>query len=116
MDAPGILLQDKAAAKAMFEEMESALKTQYGIDTDRQQYHDSSSANLYMRKLSNVASVSGLIIRIAWSCMYWDSRRIQIAQTMAQIIKKHVEPERGGDVDPELKVKGIAYEGHTIEC
>jgi hypothetical protein len=54
------------------------------------------------------------MFRIAWSCMYWDSRRIQIAQSMAEIIKKHVEPEAGNDLGPELKVKGIAYEGHTI--
>lgn len=23
-------------------------------------------------------------------------------------------PEAGNEIDPELKVKGIAYEGHTI--
>lgn len=32
----------------------------------------------------------------------------------AEIIKKHVEPEAGNDLDPELKAKGIAYEGYTI--
>lgn len=32
----------------------------------------------------------------------------------AGLIKKHVEPEAGNDLDPELKAKGIAYEGHTI--
>jgi hypothetical protein len=47
--------------------------------------------------------------------MYWDSRRIKIAQSMADIIKKHVEPEKNNALDPELKIKGIAYEGHTIE-
>ena len=70
---------------------------------------------MFMRKLSNAGSVNGLIIRIAWSCMYWDSRRIKIAQSMADIIKKHVEPEENNALDPELKIKGIAYEGHRIE-
>ena len=26
-----------------------------------------------------------------------------------------INPEAGNELDPELKVKGIAYEGHTIE-
>ena len=67
-----------------------------------------------MRHLTNADNVNGLMIRIAWSCMYWDSRRIQIAQTMAEIIRKYVEPEKVDYTDPELKVKDIAYEGHTI--
>ena len=67
-----------------------------------------------MRHLTNADNVNGLMIRLAWSCMYWDSRRIQIAQTMAEIIRKNVEPEKVDFADPELKVKGIAYEGHTI--
>lgn len=67
-----------------------------------------------MRHLTNADNVNGLMIRIAWSCMYWDSRRIQIAQTMAEIIRKYVEPEKVSYTDPELKVKDIAYEGHTI--
>ena len=104
-----------AKAKAMFADIENVLESEYGINTDRQKYHDSANLNMFMRKLSNAKSVNGLIIRIAWSCMYWDSRRIKIAQSMAEVIKKHVEPEVGLDLDPELKAKGIAYEGHTIE-
>ena len=46
--------------------------------------------------------------------MFWDSRRIKIAQTMAEILKKHIMPEVCNEIDPELKIKGIAYEGHTI--
>ena len=115
LDAPTVVIRDKETAKAMFEEIENMLESEYGIKTDRQKYHDSANPNMFMRKLSNADSVNGLMVRIAWSCMYWDSRRIQIAQTMADIIKKHVEPEAGNELDPELKVKGIAYEGHTIE-
>ena len=115
LDAPTVVIRDKETATAMFEDMENILESEYGIKADRQKYHDSASPNMFMRKLSNAESVNGLMVRIAWSCMYWDSRRIQIAQTMADIIKKHVEPEAGNELDPELKVKGIAYEGHTIE-
>ena len=114
LDAPTVLIHDKETAKAMFGEIEHTLESEYGIKTDRQKYHDSASPNLYMRKLSNTESVNGLIIRLAWSCMYWDSRRIKIAQSMAEIIKKYVEPEACNELDPELKTKGIAYEGYTI--
>ena len=115
LDAPTVVIRDKETATAMFEDMENILESEYGIKADRQKYHDSAGPNMFMRKLSNAESVNGLIIRIAWSCMYWDSRRIKIAQSMADIIKKHVEPEENNALDPELKIKGIAYEGHTIE-
>ena len=115
LEAPTVVIRDKETATAMFEDMENILESEYGIKADRQKYHDSAGPNLFMRKLSNARSVNGLIIRIAWSCMYWDSRRIKIAQSMADIIKKHVEPEENNALDPELKIKGIAYEGHTIE-
>ena len=115
LDAPGVLIHDKKAAESMFEEMETTLDSLYAIKTDRQKYHDSANPNLFVRKISNVDSINSLMIRIAWSCMYWDSRRIQIAQTMAEIIRKHAAPEEASSLDPELKAKGIAYEGHTIE-
>ena len=115
LEAPTVVIRDKETAKAMFEELENMLESEYDIKTDCQKYHDSASPNMFMRKLSNAGSVNGLIIRIAWSCMYWDSRRIKIAQSMADVIKKHVEPEAGIVIDPELKMKGIAYEGHTLE-
>ena len=115
LDAPTVVIRDKETAKGMFEELENMLESEYGIKTDRQQYHGSAISNMFMRKLSNADSVNGLMVRIAWSCMYWDSRRIKIAQSMADIIRKYVEPEAGNELDPELKVKGIAYDGHTVE-
>ena len=114
LDAPEVVIHDKETALSMFEEIESALERQFGVKTDRQQFHDSANSKLFMRHLTNADNVNGLMIRIAWSCMYWDSRRIQIAQTMAEMIRKYVEPEEVGYTDPELKVKDIAYEGHTI--
>ena len=114
LDAPEVVIHDKETAKSIFEEIETALDSQFGVKTDRQQYHDSANSKLFMRHLTNADNVNGLMIRLAWSCMYWDSRRIQIAQTMAEIIRKNVEPEKVDFADPELKVKGIAYEGHTI--
>lgn len=114
LDAPTVLIHDKETAQAMFGDMEATLENEFGIKTDRQQYHDSSGPNLFMRKLLNADSVNGLIIRIAWSCMYWDSRKIRIAQAMADVIKKNVEPESGNGLDSELKAKGIAYEGHSL--
>ena len=114
LDSPQVVIHDKETALSMFEEIEEALESQFGVKTDRQQYHDTASLKLFMRHLTNADNVNGLMIRIAWSCMYWDSRRIQIAQTMAEIIRKNVEPEKVDFADPELKVKGIAYEGHTI--
>jgi voltage-gated potassium channel len=114
LDAPGLTIHNKELFEKVLVAIENSLDENYGIKCDRQAYHDSSSKNLFMRKLSNAQIDEGLMIRVAWSCMFWDSRRIQIAQTMAEAIKRQVEPEKVGEIDPELKTKGIAYEGYTI--
>lgn len=114
LETPTVVIHDKMKAKLMFEDLENSLEAEYDIKADCQKYHDSTNQNLFIRKLSNAGSVNGLMIRIAWSCMFWDSRRIKIAQTMAEILKKHIVPEACNEIDPELKIKGIAYEGHTI--
>lgn len=113
LDAPTVFIKDKEMADAMFTDIEDTLEKEFSIFTDRQ-YHDTTSPKLFMRKLKNLDSVNGLIIRMAWSCTYWDSRRILLAKTIADIINKHVNPELGEYIDPELKQKGIGYEDYKI--
>ena len=46
---------------------------------------------------------------MAWSCTAWDSRRILIAKTFADILNRSVQPNNITLEDTELKVKGIGY-------
>ena len=53
--------------------------------------------------------INGLVVRIAWSCTAWDSRRMLIAKTLSDIFSRNLQPNDIPAEDPELKVKGIGY-------
>ena len=84
----------------------------YGIKTDRQRYHDTSSPNIFQRKLKNAAQTNGFVLRIAWSVFLWNTQKIDVAKTLAQVLKQQIE---GLDLPdcPDLKVKDIGYQDYT---
>lgn len=60
-------------------------------------------------QLPNISNINGLVVRMAWSCTAWDSRRMLIAKTFADILNRSVQPNTITLEDTELKVKGIGY-------
>lgn len=104
--------KDKTRFIDMYNELSGQLKSDFDIDTDIQRYHDSSSPQVYIRHLKHSKSFNSFIVRIAWSVMCWDTRRILIAKMLADSISKHY----AGRIDPypeELKVKGIGFSDYS---
>jgi hypothetical protein len=46
---------------------------------------------------------------MAWSCTAWDSRRMLIAKTFADVLNRNIQPNHITLEDTELKVKGVGY-------
>ena len=105
-----LFVKDIAKADKVFKAIEEAMDG-YGKKTDRQRYYDTSSPDIYLRKLDNAAQINGFVISIAWSVFLWDARKIQIAQTLAQVLKQEIE---GLDLPecPDLKIKDIGYQNY----
>ena len=105
-----LFVKDIAKADKVFKAIEDAMDG-YGKKTDRQRYYDTSSPDIYLRKLDNAAQINGFVISIAWSVFLWDARKIQIAQTLAQVLKQEIE---GLDLPecPDLKIKDIGYKNY----
>ena len=81
----------------------------FGFKTDRQRYHDTSSPNIFLRKLENSKKVNGFVLRIAWSVFLWNSRKMEIAKTLADVLNRNIRPDICHQLDEELKAKSIGY-------
>ena len=103
-------VKDIAKADKVFRAIEEAMDS-YGKKTDRQRYYDTSSPDIYLRKLDNASQVNGFVLRIAWSVFLWDARKIQIAQTLAQVLKQEIEGSELPEC-PDLKIKDIGYQNY----
>ena len=103
-----LLVKDITKADQIFRGIEETMDCTYGLKTDRQRYHDTSSPNIYLRKLDNASKVNGFVLRIAWSVLLWNARKIEIARTLAQVLKQEIEGSNLPEC-PDLKIKGIGY-------
>ena len=109
LDSATSLIHDKACAEQLFADIEATMDADFNIKTDRQKYHSTASPKLFLRQLPNIKDINGLVVRIAWSCTAWDSRRMLIAKTLSDIFNRNLQPNNIPAEDRELKVKGIGY-------
>lgn len=108
LDAPNLFIHDIEKADAIFTGIESTLQNDFGWKAERQMRHKSDNAKVYLRHLPSVDTMNAFILRIAWSAMSRDTRRIKMAQAIADILHNELEPDRQVDRS-ELKVKNIGY-------
>lgn len=104
-----LLVKDIDKADALFTDIEGTMENTYGFKTDRQRYHNTSSPNLFLRKLENSKKVNGFVLRIAWSVFLWNSRKMEIAKTLADVLNRDIRQNKCQLFDDEMKVKGIGY-------
>lgn len=106
--APDLLVKDTAKADQLFNDIEATVQSKYGFFTDRQKYHSTDSPDLFVRKLSNASSVNAFVLRIAWSVLLWNPKKIEVARTLAEVINRNIgNPDRC--ICQELKVKDIGF-------
>ena len=108
LDAANLFIHDIEKADAIFTGIESTLQNDFGWKAERQMRHKSDNAKVYLRHLPSVDTMNAFILRIAWSAMSRDVRRIKMAQAIANILHNELEPDRQVDRS-ELKVKNIGY-------
>ncbi len=112
-DAPNLFVHDFKIADAIFTDIEQKLKDQFDILVERQQRYRYDNEKVYVRYLRHPERINSVIFRIAWSAFAWNPHRIQIAETLANTIKLHLDPGRPLDLS-ELKVKNIGYSDYKL--
>jgi voltage-gated potassium channel len=111
-DDPNILVHDVPTFSKMLEETENRLKEELGLLCDRQQFHDTSSPNIFLRHLEHAENVNSMAIRIDWGVHLWDSKKLGVAKVMSEVMNKYFDGDKEFGMDPELKVKAIGYDGY----
>ena len=107
---PNITIHDIPLYDKMWHAVADALKKQFDLDTDNQRYYDNSSPRVYARKWPYKINACGL--RIAWSVMCWDTRSMQVLQTIAEQINQQINHTGNPEVQ-DLKNSGIGYSDYA---
>lgn len=111
INAEGLTVTDKARFKALVDDTAAIFNDKFNVGVDFQRYHGIgiNGENLYTRKLDN-KELNSFALLMAWSLSLWDSRRILVAQQLAELIARHIEGKEGLEPNAELKLKSIGYD------
>lgn len=112
-DGENLVVKDITKYNALYSEFSQYFETKYGLTCDHQRFHDTSNKRLFIRKLNNHSNVNAIMLRVAWSVTCWDSRRIAIAKSMAEIFSRHLDPNSLSIDSPELMQKGVGFNDYT---
>ena len=66
-------------------------------------------AKYIKQEMPNMNGRNNVVLRIAWSACLWDSRRIEIAKTIADALNRHFENQIEKLYTPDLKIKKFGY-------
>jgi len=108
LDNPNLFIHDVEKAEAIFSGIEKTLQNDFGWKAERQMRHKSDNSKVYLRHLTSIDILNAFILRIAWSAMSRDPRRIKMAEAIADVLHNELEPDRPVDRS-ELKAKNIGY-------
>ncbi len=109
-EGENLIVEDMEAYRAFYEDITSVLSEKFSMESDHQRYHNVATPNLFARKFSkNKGSRNNVILRIAWSACLWDSRRIAISKTIADVLNRHFEGDKEKTPSSDLKIKKFGY-------
>lgn len=111
MNGNNLLVTDTGRYEKFYGLLCETMKRDFNIDTDHQQYHDSTNPNIFARK-AGLTNGNNIIMRVEWDKMLWDPNRILIAKAVAACICKALEGKDKLPREDSLKVKDIAYDGY----
>ena len=105
------MVADKQKYIEFFNGFSARLKEKFDLGADTGRYHSTSSSLLWPRQLHLPADSSNVIVRIAWSTMLWDARRIRIAAFIADEINSTILG-REVPASPDLRNKTFGFTGY----
>lgn len=108
-ESVGDLIHEKEKYLNFYQRLHEELKNTYDIKCDNGRYHSSASPNLFYRKIKKNKDSNFISMRMAWSMILWDSRRIKIAETIAGYINRFIVGTDGNPDNSKLRIKDIGY-------
>lgn len=114
LDQENLTVKDITRFKLFLDDVSGIMKTEFNIESAFQRYHGIgiNSQKLYIRKLINYPNINAFSMHIAWSVSFWDTRRIEVAKCLAELIAKDIEGRTDLNISTELKCKSIGYDDY----
>ncbi len=108
--AEDLTVQDSPTYNRFYNNLMEIMKTKFDLLVDHQKYYSGTGKHLFARVFNLPKDSNNVVVRIEWNKMLWDSRRILIAQTLAQTIENNILDEPRPDTGSHLKTKYFEYE------
>ena len=109
-EGENLIVEDMVAYRSFYEDLSSILNEKFAMTSDHQRYHNVTTSKLFARQYNEgMGSRNNIILRVAWSACLWDSRRIAIAKTIAEVLSRHFDSAHNVGASPELKHKTAGY-------
>lgn len=109
-----LLVKDVARYKRFFDTFSEKIQTDFDMLCDNGKYHATNNPALWMRQLGLPSDSNSVVIRIAWSVMLWNDKRLMIAQTLANTINQIILEKANVEIPAMLKQKDIGYIGYDL--
>lgn len=109
-----LMVHDEAIYRKFHDDVVGMMKERFDLTTDHQVYHNSNNPRLFLRKISLNEDVNNVMIRIEWDKILYDSRRILITKTFAEIMAKDFAGRDLPDNETILKKKDIGFDGYEF--
>ena len=109
-EGDNLIVKDMQAYRSFYGDVAAVLEKEFNMTSDHQRYHSVNSPDIFARKYEvGKGCDNNIVLRVAWSACLWDSRRIAIAKTIADVLNKHFESDAVKEYAPELTGKAIGY-------
>lgn len=108
-EGDNLIVKDMQAYRSFYGDVAAVLEKEFNMTSDHQRYHSVTSPDIFARKYEGEGCDNNIVLRVAWSACLWDSRRIAIAKTIADVLNKHFESDVVKEYAPELTGKAIGY-------
>lgn len=113
-DGKDVFVKDTEIYKNFYSHFAERMKNDFGIETDNGKYHSYANPKMWRRVVNLETDVNSVMLRVAWSAMLWNDKRLQIAKTIADCINEYILGKSDVPVPPSLKTKKIGFLGYDI--
>ena len=109
-----ILVKDIETYKQFYEAFAKIMEERFGLQSDTGRYHSTAVKTMWRRVLDIPKDANAVVLRIAWSALLWNDKRLLIAKTIADCINKYILGKTDVAIPESLKIKDIGFKGYDI--
>lgn len=109
-----LLVNDIETYKKFYAAFAETMEENFGLLCDSGRYHSTAIKTMWRRKLDVPKDLNAVVLRIAWSTLLWNDKRLLIAKTIADCINEYILGKKDVPIPQSLTTKAIGFNGYDI--